>query len=208
MTEEEEQREWDQQENENNNHYYFFLEFRDHQDNITIPRMYEKIKEELKKGSTLPYKLPKWSTFENWASVNKWIDRKKAYWDDIYSKVSDEIYELSVSSLVEKFRLDSENRLLISKEINNILKDKNFKGNKAWNIEKLMRANKDGLEIERLIAGEPTEIVSSETRNSNLNMEIGERLNKTQEILGSDEFRKHEIGLLNVISKKQRGNSK
>lgn len=171
---------WEQQEGEKDKPYYFFQKFINIEDIITIPQYYKKLQKEYTENTEMPYTLPTLNTIESYAYRTEWINRKEAYRKYLLSRVGDEISDLFVSSLVEKFKIDSENRLLISKEVNKILKDDNFDGSKAWHIEKLMKSNKDGLDIERLIAGEPTEIVSSENRNLNVNKDVDstDELNK------------------------------
>lgn len=165
MTENKTPKTWTQQEDEKDKRYYFFQQFIQIEEPIKIDKFY-KLMEKKRKDDEISYKLPTLKTLYNWSSEHGWIKRKEAYRKYLLSKVGEEIDELFISSLVEKFRVDSENRLLISKEINSILKDEDFEGSKAWNIEKLMRSNKDGLEIERLIAGEPTEIIQAENNNT------------------------------------------
>lgn len=157
---------WEQQKGEKDKPYYFFQQYINIEDNITIDKYYKKILKESQENTKNSYNIPKLNTVYSWTKKFDWIKRKEAYRSYLLSRVGDEISELFVSSLVEKFKIDSENRLLISKEINGILKDDNFKGSKAWHIEKLMKSNKDGLDIERLIAGEPTEIIKSENDNT------------------------------------------
>lgn len=157
---------WDQQEGEKDKPYYFFQKFINIEDTITIPQYYKKLQKQYTENTEMPYTLPTLNTIESYAYRTEWIKRKEAYRKHLLSRVGDEISDLFVSSLVEKFKIDSENRLLISKEVNKILKDDNFDGSKAWHIEKLMKSNKDGLDIERLIAGEPTEIIKSENNNT------------------------------------------
>lgn len=175
-----ETRPWDQQPNEKDKPYYFFQQYANIEDNITIDKYYKKTLKESKENTKNSYNIPKLNTVYSWTKKFDWIKRKEAYRKHLLSRVGDEISDLFVSSLVEKFKIDSENRLLISKEVNKILKDDNFDGSKAWHIEKLMKSNKDGLDIERLIAGEPTEIVSSENRNLNVNKDVDstDELNK------------------------------
>lgn len=161
-----ETRPWDQQPNEKDKPYYFFQQYANIENKIGIPKFYKKLQEQYNKNTEMPYTLPTLNTIESYAYRTEWINRKEAYRKYLLSRVGDEISDLFVSSLVEKFKIDSENRLLISKEVNKILKDDNFDGSKAWHIEKLMKSNKDGLDIERLIAGEPTEIIKSENNNT------------------------------------------
>lgn len=157
---------WEQQPNEKDKPYYFFQQYANIEDNITIDKYYKKTLKESKENTKNSYNIPKLNTLYSWTKKFDWIKRKEAYRKHLLSRVGDEISDLFVSSLVEKFKIDSENRLLISKEVNKILKDDNFDGSKAWHIEKLMKSNKDGLDIERLIAGEPTEIIKSENDNT------------------------------------------
>lgn len=166
MTENKTPKPWTQQEGEKDKPYYFFQKFINIEDTITIPQYYKKLQKEYTENTEMPYTLPTLNTIESYAYRTEWINRKEAYRKYLLSRVGDEISDLFVSSLVEKFKIDSENRLLISKEVNKILKDDNFDGSKAWHIEKLMKSNKDGLDIERLIAGEPTEIIKSENDNT------------------------------------------
>lgn len=164
-----ETRPWEQQEGEKDKPYYFFQQYANIEDNITIDKYYKKTLKESQENTKNSYNIPKLNTLYSWTKKFDWIKRKEAYRSYLLSRVGDEISELFVSSLVEKFKIDSENRLLISKEVNKILKDDNFDGSKAWHIEKLMKSNKDGLDIERLIAGEPTEIIHSDNKNDNDN---------------------------------------
>lgn len=157
---------WEQQPKEKDKPYYFFQQFINIEDNLTIDKYYKKILKESEENTKNSYSIPKLNTLYSWTKKFDWIKRKEAYRKHLLSRVGDEISDLFVSSLVEKFKIDSENRLLISKEVNKILKDDNFDGSKAWHIEKLMKSNKDGLDIERLIAGEPTEIIQSENNNT------------------------------------------
>lgn len=160
---------WEQQTKEKDKPYYFFQKYANIEEPITIDKYHKKILKESEENTKNSYSIPKLNTLYSWTKKFDWINRKEAYRKHLLSRVGDEISDLFVSSLVEKFKIDSENRLLISKEVNKILKDDNFEGSKAWNIEKLMKSNKDGLDIERLIAGEPTEIIKSDNKNDNDN---------------------------------------
>ena len=172
---------WEQQPNEKDKQYYFFQQYIQIQDNITIDKFHKEMVKECENNDKGSYNIPKLRTIYSWTKKFDWIKRKEAYRKHLLSKVGEEIDELFVSSLVEKFKIDSENRLLISKEINRILKDDNFEGSKAWHVEKLMKSNKDGLEVERLIAGEPTEIIHSENKNTNKNINLPVIINSDEE---------------------------
>ena len=166
MTENKTNKPWTQQEDEKDKQYYFFQQFIQIEEPITIDKFHKEMSEKCQTNDKGSYNIPKLRTVYSWTKKFDWINRKEAYRKHLLSRVGDEISDLFVSSLVEKFKIDSENRLLISKEVNKILKDDNFDGSKAWHIEKLMKSNKDGLDIERLIAGEPTEIIKSENNNT------------------------------------------
>jgi len=208
MTKKEEKKvnSWDQQEGEKDKPYYFFLQYANIEEPITIEKFHEKIKE-IENENETPYNIPQLRTVYNWSSVCSWNDRKADYRRHILSCVGEKLEEAYLEKLLKKFNLNDEIDLLILEEVKSILEDENYKGNKAWNIEKFMRANSVTVENQRLIAGEPTEIIHSKNSHeidADVNLK-NNALKKTQEILGSDEYRKHEIGLLNAINKKQKG---
>lgn len=166
MTENKTPKPWTQQEGENNNHYYFFLKYLEEEGKISIANFYKKLKKKLSQNIEFSYKLPTQNTFENWAYTEDWFKRKEAYVKFNLSRVGAELEELYLTKLVKKFGLNDEIDLLILTEVKNILNDTNFKGNKAYAIEKLMKANSVTVENQRLIAGEPTEIIQSENNNT------------------------------------------
>ena len=169
MTENKTPKPWTQQEGENNNHYYFFLKYLEEEGKISIANFYKKLKKKVSQNIEFSYKLPTQNTFENWAYTEDWFKRKEAYVKFNLSRVGAELEELYLTKLVSKFALNDEIDLLILNEVKNILNDTNFKGNKAYAIEKLMKANSVTVENQRLIAGEPTEIIKSDNKNDNDN---------------------------------------
>ena len=171
MTETKTPKPWTQQKGENNNHYYFFLKYLEEEGKISIANFYKKLKKKVSQNIEFSYKLPTQSTFENWAYTEDWFKRKEAYVKFNLSRVGEELEELYLTKLVDKFSLNDEIDLLILSEVKNILQDTNFKGNKAYAIEKLMKANSVTVENQRLIAGEPTEIIKSDNKNDN-NIEV------------------------------------
>lgn len=172
MTEKTETKIWNQQDDEKDKPYYFFQQFINIEEPITIDKYHQKILKEYQENTKNSYKIPTLNTLYSWTKKFTWIKRKEAYRKHILSKVGEELEGLYLSKLVEKFSLNDEIDLLILKEVKNILTDSNFKGNKAYAIEKLMKANNLTVENQRLIAGEPTEIISSENKNWNANADV------------------------------------
>lgn len=160
---------WEQQTNESDKPYYFLEQFINIEEPITIDKFHEKMKK-IGKEDEISYKIPTLKTVYNWSSEYEWISRKKDYRKYLLSKVGEQLEELYLAKLIKKFKLNDKIDLLLLKEVESILEDEEYKGSKAWNVEKLMRANRDTVENQRLIAGEPTEIIQSE---NNTNHQIG-----------------------------------
>lgn len=174
MTEEKQIKEWNQQDKESDKQYYFFQQFINIEEPITIDKFYKKILKECQDNTKNPYKIPTLNTLYSWTKKFTWINRKEDYRKHILSRVGEELEELYLSKLLDKFKLNDEIDLLILTEVKSILNDSNYKGNKAYAIEKLMKANNITVENQRLIAGEPTEIISSENKNWNANKDVDE----------------------------------
>lgn len=166
-----EHRPWEQQEEEPDKPYYFFQQYSNIEEPTTIDKFHKKMKK-IGEDDEISYKVPTLKTVYNWSSDYDWNVRRKAYRKYILSKVGGELEELYLTKLVRKFGLNDEIDLLILEEVKTILKDDNFKGNKAYAIEKLMKANSVTVENQRLIAGEPTGIISSENKNWNANADV------------------------------------
>lgn len=165
MTENKTPKPWEQKTGEPDKPYYFFQQYSNIEEPTTIDKFHKKMKK-IGEDDEISYKVPTLKTVYNWSSDYDWNVRRKAYRKYILSKVGGELEELYLTKLVRKFGLNDEIDLLILEEVKTILKDDNFKGNKAYAIEKLMKANSVTVENQRLIAGEPTEIIQSENNNT------------------------------------------
>lgn len=165
MTENKTPKPWEQKTGEPDKPYYFFQQYSNIEEPTTIDKFHKKMKK-IGEDDEISYKVPTLKTVYNWSSDYDWNVRRKAYRKYILSKVGEELEELYLTKLVKKFGLNDEIDLLILEEVKTILNDDNFKGNKAYAIEKLMKANSVTVENQRLIAGEPTEIIQSENNNT------------------------------------------
>lgn len=119
-----------------------------------------------RKNHEFSYKLPTWKTFETWAYLEEWVKRKEAYQKYQNELLLDKIQQSYLDDLEEIFSLNQS----ITKEglgkAKAILSDDKFSG---FNFEKVMKGTDIAIQNNRLVTGEPTEIIKSDNKNDNDN---------------------------------------
>lgn len=161
-----ETRPWEQKTKELNNHYYFFMKYLEHEGKISIPKFYKKLKQETEKNHEFSYKLPTWKTFETWAYLEEWVKRKEAYQKYQNELLLDKIQQSYLDDLEEIFSLNQSITKSGLGKAKAILSDDKFSG---FNFEKVMKGTDIAIQNNRLVTGEPTEIIKSDNKNDNDN---------------------------------------
>lgn len=195
---------------------HFRILFFNDKEPLSIKKFYEKLEkkesEEKVDGKSL-YSLPKFKTFENWSVANGWVSGKKRYQGLQNKQVALRLADKYIEDSEYIFELNQEIRRKALRKAKSLLglplrggrDDKTYSG---YQFNQTMQGVKVASDENRLESGNPTQIVHSDNNTKiDADVNVKDKLSKTQEIIGSDEFREHEIGLLNAIKNKRKGDN-
>ena len=127
----------------------------------------KKCQKDAKEMPNLPYTLPTFYTFEHWSKDNNWVECKREYQELQNRKIAIILQQEAIKDELEFFRTNQEIRregLGKAKEILSLplsSKDSNVKTYSGYHFEKTMQGVKVASDENRLVSGNPTEVIHS-----------------------------------------------
>lgn len=206
---------WQRQKSEASKSFTWFKEYRDLGASRSLQKVVDKITAVMTKDDNIEeiIPIPTITQLTNLSSKWSWVERCRAYdnhLDEQRLQIRKEQYLHLEDDLIETGK-----KLAIAVKENIEDLNDNIDDSRATSIanslESAAKAYDKSVSNLRLLHGQSTSINDNNTNldgKIEADIDIQGKIDKTQELLSIDEFRKYEIGLLNAIKNKRKKSDK